>query len=76
MYFDHVNPYCILFYPFHVSGISTGNKRKKANKDINEKENEDLMGFEAGEKINKTILVLVFFYQKGYISVTKSQRVT
>lgn len=69
-------PYCILFYPFHVSGISTGNKRKKANTDINEKENEVLIGFEAGEKINKHILVLVFFYKKKYISLTKSQRET
>lgn len=56
------NLYCIFFYFFYVLGILIGNKRKKVNKDINEKENEDLMGFEVGEKINKIIFVFVFFF--------------
>lgn len=47
--------YCILTYPFHVSGKSTRNKRKKINIEIDKEEDEDLMGIKADKTINKGI---------------------
>lgn len=47
-----INAYCILFYPDHVSGKSTG-KRKTPSKEIDEVEGEDLTDIETGDTIYK-----------------------
>lgn len=56
--------YCILTYPFHVSGKSTRNKRKKINIEIDKEEDEDLMGIKADETINKGIFFLFECFNK------------
>lgn len=62
MYVYYVYAYCIWFYLRHVSENSTENKKKKAIKEIEEEEGEDLMGIEAGDTINIFFFCLVFVY--------------
>lgn len=51
-FFIMFNACYILFYPFHVSEKSKGNKRKKTTKQIDEEEDEDLKNIESGYTIN------------------------
>lgn len=59
-----INAYCILFYPDHVSGKSTG-KRKTPSKEIDEVESEDLTDIETGNTIYKGFLCSCIQTSKG-----------